>query len=285
MPVFDMYQYGSWVAQFKAKKMKKAFLLLATSLLLSLSASSHAALSAGQQMDMTRWYKIYWSGFHVADLKARLTDDSLKTIIESYGVVKQISKYSSKTTSEFKFTEGNYIPESFYTEFRQRKNSRTIDIKYTPQGAILEEAVTPPDNRAKRPAVDAALKQDAVDPLTAVVIARQRIKESLVNGDKNFSFKMYDGRRLSMLAFSVKGREVQEIGAKEHNVVTVTFQRLPIAGYTNNEMTRLKGEEPLFTLHLSDDDLLLPIKAYAKAALGSAVLILEKECPSLEACG
>lgn len=235
--------------------------------------------------NVARWYKVYWGGVHVADLKAEIHGNQMDTVIESFGLAKKVSKYESKSRTMFDLVDGQYRPQSFYTEFQQRHGDRTIDIKYAPDGKIAQETVTPPDNRAKRPAVTDERKHSSADPLTAAIIARQKIRESLEKGQKHFSFPMYDGRRLSTLDFTIHGRMPRRIDGVDYNVVKVSFKRIPVQGYTGNELKRMKKEEPEFTVYLSDDEQLLPIKADAAAPLGTAVLILEKECASMAACG
>ncbi len=231
------------------------------------------------------WYKVYWTGVHIADLVVEVKDGSMDTVIESYGIVKKISKYASRTSSKFSFENGKYIPKSFYTQFQQRNGGKKINIVYNSSGIIEAESVTPPDKRGKRPAVKNEMKVDTVDPLTAVMVAHAKIKESLKQNIKNFSFNMYDGRRLAQLDFTIGGRMHRNINGKSYNVVMVTFVRKPIAGFTNKELSRMKEEEPVFTIYLNDDKYLMPIKADAEAPLGKAILIMEKECKSIETCG
>jgi hypothetical protein len=254
-------------------------------LLLIFSATGvNAKVIPSDTVKTVRWYKVYWSGIHVADLKADVKEDGLDAIIESYGIVKKISKYESKFKTKFQYVEGEFVPNSYYTEFQQRNGSRKIDIKYNNDGVVSEEKVVPPDNRAKRPAVDDNLKQDAFDPLTAFMAARKMLKESLAKGEDQFELKMYDGRRLAKLVFNIEGRFDRNIKGNKHKVIKVTFKRKPIEGFTNNELKRMKGEEPIFTLYLSDDEKLLPLKADAEAPLGTAVLLFEKECLSIDEC-
>lgn len=259
------------------KKLLTALIALAISLIFGTA-------SANNNLNTARWYKVYWSGIHVADLIAGANNNRLDTVIRSYGIVQKVSQYSSRTSTVFNIDNGQYVPLSFYTEFQQRSGARKIDIKYSGNGTIVEEAVTPPDNRAKRPAVAETLKKNAVDPLTAFMIARQEIKNNLAKGNNKFSLDIYDGRRLSRLDFDIYGRMQREIEDKKYNVVKVTFKRQPVAGYTKNELRRAKDEEPLFTLYISDDETFLPIKADAEAPLGTAVLLLEKECESVDSC-
>ncbi|PIR38087.1 MAG: hypothetical protein COV35_07555 [Alphaproteobacteria bacterium CG11_big_fil_rev_8_21_14_0_20_39_49] len=262
--------------------MKKLFLCFLV--LLTFSPKAYAGALPEDTISAIRWYKVYWSGIHVADLKAHVKEDGLDAIIESYGIVKKVSKYESVFKTRFNYVEGEFVPDSYYTEFQQRNGGRKIDIKFNKDGTVAKEEVTPPDNRAKRPAVSEKLKHDTFDPLTAFMAARKKVKESLEKGNNSFSIKMYDGRRLSDLDFKIEGRFDRKISGTKHKLVKVTFKRKPIEGYTQNELKRMQKEEPVFTLYLSDDEKLLPIKMDADAPLGTAVLLFEKDCPSLDKC-
>lgn len=234
------------------------------------------------ELSAARKYNVYWAGIHIADLIAEVKDNKMQAIIESYGIAKEVSKYRSKTSSEFILNNGAVLPASFFTEFQQRDQLRKIDIKFSEDG-IKHEQVTPPDNRKKRPAVPDILKKDAVDPLTAAVVAREKILESLANNTNKFEFNIYDGRRLSALKFNVYGLVKRIINGKSTETVKIDFKRYPLAGYTSNEMKRAKGEEPVITFYL-EPGTLYPLAADAEAKLGTATLVMEKECDSLDSC-
>ncbi|MDB2415273.1 DUF3108 domain-containing protein [Rickettsiales bacterium] len=264
--------------------MKKIIYIFSIICLLTYSKSSFAATDDTDKLQTAPWYKVYWGGFHIANLWTEITDGQIKAVIESYGLVKTLSKYESSTKSSYIKKDNRFLPAHFQTIFKQRHGSRSIDIKYNDSGNIKDEAVIPPDNRLKRPAVEDAKKKNAVDPLTAILVARQKIKNGLKNGNDKFSINMYDGRRLSELDFTIYGKQQKTIKNRQYDVIKIDFKRLPIEGYTDNELKRFKSEEPVFTLYLEDNDLMLPIKAEADAPLGTAVLLMEKDCLTLSQC-
>jgi hypothetical protein len=249
--------------------MKK--ILLASVLVLSFITNAHAEPSA--LVSAEKSYKVYVRGIHIADLKVNMQEGSLATDIESYGLVKKISKYEDHGKSSFVFKDDKFIPRKYETHFTQRQGNRSVEISYDAKGAITHEQVTPPDKRNKRPAVVEENKKDTVDPLTAVMVARQKIIEGLKNNENSFSFNMYDGRRLARLEFTIVGRETKKIDGKQRNIITVTFKRKALEGFTNNELKRMTKEEPTFSLYLSDDDNMLPVKADVFSELGTAVLM------------
>lgn len=240
-------------------------------------------VSADNSARIARWYKVYWNNVYIADFKVEVGDENLVAQIDSRGLVRKISKYSNHVYSKFHVDKGVYTQEYFESHLKQRQGSKDVKIYYSPSGKIRTEAVVPPDNRSKRPLVEANLKNDAINPLFAAIVARNKIKESLTKGIQTFSFNIYDGRRFSRLEFNISGKENIKILEKKLDVVKINFKRVPIAGFTNNELKRMEGEEPDFFVYL-EADTLLPIKADAAAPLGKAHFVFEKECKSLEEC-
>lgn len=243
--------------------------------------TTHAEISATK---VARWYKIYWNSAYIADLKVGLDGDKLESLIDTRGIVKRISKYSNHTYSTFHVYNGLYMPDNFRSNLRQRHGNKDILIEYAQNGKIIKEEVIPPDNRAKRKAVSEDKKNGAVDPLTAAVVARQKIKYAIAANEKEFSFDIYDGRRLSRLNFHIYGKENIKLLEKNMNVLKIGFKRLPIEGFTKNEFKRMKGEEPDFIVYLEEGSL-LPVKSDAAAPLGKALFVLEKECETIASCG
>ena len=261
------------------KLAKISYSLILAFYLILLPLSSIAA----DNTTTARWYKIYWNKIYIADLKASISENEVAAKIQSYGTVKAISKYANYTYTKFHKNGDQYIPEEFISNTTQRQGKKDVVIKYGNDGKILEESVTPPDKRHKRPAVEDNLKIDAFNPAFAAIIARDKIGDGLANGKKKFHLNIYDGRRLSKLEFNIIGRQTIKVLEKNTDVVKIEFRRIPVAGFTNNELKRMNGEEPDFSVYLNINDL-LPVKADAVAPLGKASFILEKECKSIEEC-
>lgn len=229
-------------------------------------------------LPFNRRYAVYWTGIKIADLFTGYTGARLTARIESYGLVKQISKYRSETYTDYINHENGILPKAFFTQFRQRKRTRKIELGYDGDtGLLIADNVTPPDNRKKRPAVAQAAKALTTDPLTAAFAARERVIAARKTGDSAFSLPLYDGRRLSRLDFMITGEtriETPATGAV--NTLMLEMRRVPLQGYTNNEKKRMQKEEPVVTVFVSDDMYVMPIKALADAPLGTATIIMEE---------
>jgi len=235
--------------------------------------------------DSARWYKAYWSGIHVGDLFAQFKEGKFNARVETIGIVKKISKYRSDFSGTYDYKDGKYAPRSYYTFFTRRGGNKTIDITYDENGNVTYDKTVPPDKAFKRKPVIAENKNGTFDPLTAILEIRRQIKLALDEGRKEFDVKVYDGRRLARFAFKIIGRYDRTIEDTPYKVIQVDFFRHPIEGFTKNELKRRKGEEAEYTMYLSDDEYMLPLKVDAEAPLGTAVILFEKECPSIEQCG
>ncbi len=232
---------------------------------------------------VARWYKIYWNKVYIADLKVEVGQGSIISQIESIGFVKTVSNYANHSYGKFKEENGVYKQNYFESHLQQRQGSKETKIYYSADQRITTEILTPPDSKGKRPKVAEDLKNGAANPLFSAILARQKIKESLADGSSKFSFRSYDGRRLSNLEFKILGKETIKTLDKNIDVVKISFRRIPVAGFNHKELNRMKGEEPDFTIYL-EQDTLLPLKADATAPLGQAKFILEKECGNIQEC-
>jgi hypothetical protein len=233
-----------------------------------------------QEVNTTRRYGTYWSGFNIADLIVQIKPMeggfyAVSSHIRSYGLARMISGYSSNTKSFLK-KEG-FTPVDFYSYFKLRNKERTIAISYDKDGKIVEESNKPAENRHKRPAVKAKGKNGVHDPLSAALLARKQLIDTLKAEKKSFSTSVYDGRRRFDLLFTVHG-------LTEEGRVHISFKEDPIAGYTNNELkTKKERGDPEIHIYLSPEDL-LPVKAVGKSILGTAHGILNAECEDIKSC-
>jgi len=159
---------------------------------------------------------------------------------------------------------------------------------------VLSEKDNPPEDRNKRPIVAKNLKDNAYDPLSAALLAREKLRQmkgsgalekgQLEKGGANFTIPMYDGRRRSNLEFTVYGRETLKLGGQKISVIHIGFIDNPVAGYTKNEIRDLPTQNPVINAYISDDDLLLPVKGNGEISIGFATGSLKNECTKFVGC-
>lgn len=271
------------------------FIIITFSLAIGLGSSHLTAAPINEEsqvanLQISRWYKVYWLGMHVGDLMSEIKETkpgvyAIESRLHSRGIAKRFTKFWSIAKSHSVLSnKGDLLPSNFTNRSNLRKKKRQISINYQHEGRIASEQVTPPDNRKKRPAVATEKKLGAVDPHTAILLAHKKIRQALVTGKNVFTIPLYDARRLSHLHFTVHGRKIIEHQDNDTKVIHVSVKRDLIAGYTNNEHKRLKKENPVIDIYLEDNATMMPIQALATAPIGSANVVLERECYSLDSC-
>ncbi len=247
-----------------------------------------------ESISNVRLYKVFFSGLNVGSLIISYKENEEKYNIEisirSHGIAKKATNYLCSAKSEIKKKSNNFIAERFDTTFRLRKNVRNITIKYDDSKNVIEHINFPKENPKKRPPIPQNLKDGAYDPLTVALVVRKKIKELRESGELEkqavkFTLPLFDGRRRSDLKFTIHGRENQTIMEKDTKVIHLSFENIPVAGFTQNELRNLPKHNPLINVYVSDDDLMLPLKGDGETRIGWATGSMVRECSSIEDCG
>lgn len=195
----------------------------------------------------------------------------------STGLVNLFTKHSSHTTVES--AGGKLVYE---THYQTKKKKRHVKWERN-NNKTIEEIVEPPDNRAVRPAVPEEQKRESHDPLSMVVQIRDKIPDVL-EGLKNFSVNVYDGRRLTKVDIAAEGTRVLKISGKKIPVVALSARRSPITGFTPSEMEDFSRKEPPLYIYMSNDARAMPIRLEWNFWMGKITATLTKECRTGESC-
>ncbi|MCC7259405.1 MAG: DUF3108 domain-containing protein [Alphaproteobacteria bacterium] len=235
------------------------------------------------------WYKFYWSGLYAGDIIIGVTETEGKyearAVIETQDMVRTISRFWSDTSIHGTREKGAYRPTHYDTYYHRRKGGgRKIVLDYEGDARIVKEDYNPPENRQKRPAVPPEQRDGAPDPITLALVVRQKLRALLDAGTKKFTMRMFDGRRLSDVNFEIVGKDIIEVKERRRDVIHIVYEQSPVAGYTNNEMKRLAGENPRVDIYISDDDRLIPLQVEGTAMMGTASAMFRKECRLFEEC-
>jgi len=84
-------------------------------------------------------------------------------------------------------------------------------------------------------------------------------------GDKQFTLRLYDGRRLMETPYTVLGEEELRYGRNGRaQVIHVSAQRKPITGYTEKELKSMEGSDPAMHVLFSNDENFVPLKLYVE---------------------
>lgn len=246
------------------------------------------ANSAFASENIAALYRIYWMNLHVGDLVAEISANEnevrFTNIMRARNIAKKAGNFRSKTITNAAFDGEKFIPSSFYTSNSLRKRTRNIEIKYDESGNIISEKINLKEDPSKRLSVENILKSDAYDPLTIALNMRKIIFQYKNHPSYKFMMKLYEGRRLSELNFTIIGTEKIDINGNLTELVHISLYRHPIAGFSKDELANMDNEEPDVDIYLSNDDDMIPVKVVAKAKIGSAIAYLEKKCNKLADC-
>lgn len=240
---------------------------------------------------MNGFYTVSWGGISVGKLVMIASEDekqfSLDAYVKTSGIVYAITRHESKTSTRGKVDRKaqRYIPTHYETVFKMRGKTRHIILDYDSKGRLKKEFNDPPENRSARPEVPMNLKRTVVDALNPFFTQRPAIYKALKGHEKDFTLRMFDGRRLTDLHYHVVGRQWINQNDTQKPVIIFKLSSMPIAGYKKSELEDLKKEtNPDISFYLSDDGLLLPIKLVIEASGGTFYANLTQQCRSVEAC-
>jgi hypothetical protein len=250
-------------------------ILAAILLLVSAPARADTAFKGIYDLDM--------GGMRFGKVGVELTENpshyAMAADVTFTGLVKLFASHSSHTTVVGDGAAYDYPTRNYETHYRTKKKRKSVKMVMK-AGKIVEEAVVPPDNRATRPAVPAADKNAAFDPLSLIVKMRREIA-----ANKNtFSINAYDGRRLTEVDFTMLGKRTLQSSDKKTPVIAVNVRRKLLAGFTASEIDDWNSKEPALTIYLSDDARLIPLKFEVPMWFGMVSATLVKECAASESC-
>lgn len=275
--------------------MMKIFLTLFTLLFVTTAPQLAAAQTddAWEKLDVARRYNLFWGGVTAGVMAAEIREEKpgfyrFEVHIRAAGLLEFFTKYHSETVTYFRIDDkGNILPVKFFSTGVLRGSRRTTTIIYNKDGNVVTSSTNPPTPSWKREIIPVSQLVGTPDPLSAAVICREMMKQYLdaanSKNHKTFHIPIYDGRRLGDYAFTFT-RDV-EVSYKRKMVpaLEMRFSRSPIAGFSDNELKTLK-DEPQIRVYIPKNTSLLPIKAEAKVLYSTAVVMFDRECPSIEQC-
>lgn len=210
-------------------------------------------------------------------------DYNMTADIGSTGVINLFAKHTSHTTVDGTGESYNYPNRNYETHYQTKKKKRYVKMVYA-DGKETVEKIEPPENRDKRPAVEAKLKDAAVDPLTFVIAMRHSLYIARKEGKKKFTLTVYDGRRLTEANFTIAGTDVIEYNGRKLPVIDVAATRKQLAGFTPSEISDHSANEPVLHIYFSNDARQMPVELHADYWLGNISAKLVKECRTGESC-
>lgn len=263
------------------KTFKFAILFLAFSLTNSLSA-----YSADENMSLR--YDLYWSGFKAGQMRIILKEDKnsydFATLIDSVNLVKSFTSYWSVNRVQGKIRNGIYRPTTYDSKWNRRDEQQILQVNYDSKGYVTKEIADPPKKKS-RPAIDPEILKNSIDPITTGVLIRKNVRKYMLAKKPlpaTFTLPTYDTKRRFDLEYVIHGYKNIRVEDKVHNLLHVTLQRIPVAGFREKEIKRMKDQEPIIDIYLNDD--FIPLWGLGTAGMGTATFKLARFCEGKENC-
>lgn len=197
------------------------------------------------------------------------------------GIVKMITAHSSHTVASGKGGKG-YPMRSYASDYQTKKKLRSVKI--TTKNGIITEELSPPDNRATRPAVSVEAKKGAYDPLTLNIALRQAVWDAVQSGKNDFTLKLYDGRRLTQINGHIDSRTT--VNHQNNNIpaIVVAVRRQLLEGFTQKELDKHNPKEPTLYVYYTDDERFIPVRLEVAFLFDTLSATLAGECGEGESC-
>ncbi len=268
--------------------MRKTLQILATIILL-ISAPTMASEEKAKSETETiaSRYGMYFRGLFVGNiytayhergeqylLYSRLKAGGLASLFFNIGA-------EVKTEGLKKGTKIAPLKYEFYYAKKDKEHSTHIWYK---NGSPDKEDIFPPNNYKKRPKVEDADKKRTIDPVSAIVLGRELIRESIKGGNKGWKIPAYTGKQRFDIQVDYVGEENMNYNGYFQKLHKVMATRIPVSGFKESEIRRFKKGEAPVTLYLTQDEMLWPVIITADTGKGLATVSLDKFCDTLDEC-
>ncbi|MDX2113160.1 MAG: DUF3108 domain-containing protein [Alphaproteobacteria bacterium] len=238
---------------------------------------SSMASAALTPVNFSGQYGLYLSGLPIGTMKAgvdvRKDGYDITAAVRTSGLVGMIARHRSNSSASASGQNINRMNVTYLVDAQTRNKKRTIKlVKHA--GKVTEEVINPPENRASRPEVPAAMKDGTFDAISIVLKLRSLIEDWKKNGDDTAIIRLYDGRRLSEAAVTIHGeKKLRKYGEKA--VIALSIKRKPLEGFTQKELSQYRPDEPALTIYFSNDDKLIPLHLELPFTFGTLTAEME----------
>ena len=223
-------------------------------------------------------YEASWSGIKAgtAEVIINETDNRYNDRVraDAVGMVKSLTNYWTTATAEGVIANGIYQPGVYDVIWQPKKAPQQEMILNYPNGRIAVTA-NPPEIRKKHPDVSDNDKRGLPDPISAAMMARQRIKQIVQSGQalpQSFTIRIFDSHRITDLNLTVSGYEDIKIDGKPQKLLKILYKRQPVAGYSDKELKTLKSMDLTVSIYTDND--FIPVYATGQAVIGEVSIKL-----------
>jgi hypothetical protein len=243
-------------------------------LLFSLPYGATAAESAPlAPLTMEGKYAVAWNGVPIGRIRISAHEGDgryhISVDTKTTGVAALFSKERRVAESSGNVTPAGYVPAQFDSRPQSGDKGSVTTLTYDANGAIATRLRDPEDDPNWRPPVPREQANTATDPVTAALIARQRIHEGWARGERRFTTRTYDGERLADMQFTLAAKPVTlDIMDTDVEAVDARIARKPILGYTPKELKKFAAGDPPIHIYFGTDAKALPLRVTIDAIVG-----------------
>ncbi len=170
----------------------------------ALQIIANAALAANRNIDLL--YDISWGALHLAEATSQwqMQDDKAVILgsVKSDGIASLVSGFQSASSAEIDFQANQWHP--VYLSLSRITKSKQIasSVHWSASGDILSEVQQPPLDLDKVFPIPGKLKQNVIDPYSAVM---RQLDHIATTGKCAGSYAIYDGLRRFEMQFDTVG--------------------------------------------------------------------------------
>ena len=170
----------------------------------ALQIIANAALAANRNIDLL--YDISWGALHLAEATSqwRMQDDKAVIVgsVKSDGIAALVSGFQSASSAEINFQANQWHP--VYVSLSRITKSKKIasSVHWSASGDILSDVQQPPLDLDKVFPIPGKLKQNVIDPYSAVM---RQLDHIATTGKCAGSYAIYDGLRRFEMQFDTVG--------------------------------------------------------------------------------
>lgn len=220
-------------------------------------------------------YDVHLAALPIGRIRMTVKEDqfgySLKLDTKSRGIVSLFSPLRSVATVEGSYgTNRSYLPRRYVSEAEKDgdEKGRVATLVYDERGTITTRTRSNPDDPRWRPVVPMAELTDAVDPMSAFFVLRQRMRDAMERNEREVSVLTYDTARLARMKLKVVSRARIEVRGKYVDAINTVLTREPLNGYTPKELKKFQEGDPVVHVYFSADGRLMPLTISARLFYG-----------------
>lgn len=204
-------------------------------------------------------YVATWAGLPAGEITMRIEDDGTRyrgrLDMRTEGLPRWLTRFKGTAISEGSLAaDGTAHPQRYDAlyDLRKRKNKHNALRFVAKAGAVVAERG--PGDTSKKPPIEERFRRGVVDPLTALVAVRHRLRTGQLGTDGHFVVPVFDGSR----RFDAEGSAQRRDGR-----IHVALLLKPIAGFRDDKPDEDEDPEDsprTVTVELTDDAKLLPVR-------------------------